>query len=140
MDIEGSMGDTHDRRDDERQSHELGISVLELTTLPPALIKIVRLVLRHSEITYPALCDEVASLRDADRLSQAELNLALDTLCAQGWVIRSTAHSPTYQVNLRRKASSARAECHPGRKTAGDMRRKIWAALDTDTAGSDVDK
>jgi hypothetical protein len=130
------MGDTHDRRDDERQRHELGISVMEIATLPPALIKILRLVLRQSEISYPALCDQVAMLRDADPLSQAELDVALDTLCAQGWVIRSDAHSPTYRVNLRRKASSARGERHPGGKPASDMGRKIWAALDPDTADS----
>ncbi len=103
---------------------EGGITALDLAELPPPLRKIMRLMLREVEMTYPDLCKAVAEMDDPDRLSQAELDEALDMLSKQYWLLRMGVEEKiTYRVNLRRKAGSSLA-------------KNIWASLDAKIAQS----
>jgi predicted transcriptional regulator len=103
--------------DDQKQ--EDGISVLDLESLPPTIRKIMRLMLRKVEITYPDLCEAVEALPEADRLSRADLDEVLDRLIKQRWLIRmGTDRDIAYKVNLRRKAGST-------------LSKSIWDAMDS---------
>jgi hypothetical protein len=54
---------------------------------------------------------------DDVRMSQAELDEALNQLSKDGWIIQMGEEQITYRVNLRRKAGSTLA-------------KSIWSALD----------
>ena len=91
----------------EDKGGEGGITALDLADLPPTLRKIMRLMLRELQLSYPQLTETVAALPEAERLSGKELDEALDVLTTQGWLIRiGQGEKAIYKVNLRRKAGS----------------------------------
>lgn len=118
------MGGLFDRLQSQLENREKegGITALDLASLPPRLRKIMRLMLREVEMTYPELLEAIQAMPEADRLSQADLDHSLETLSKQGWLIRLGVEDlVTYRVNLRRKAGSKLTE-------------GIWSALDNKMA------
>ena len=102
---------------DDKQK-EGGITALDLADLPPALRKIMRLMLRQVQMNYPQLCDAMEIFPEAERLSAEELNDALKTLSQQAWLIQiGEGERAIYKVNLRKKAGSTLAS-------------GIWQSLD----------
>ena len=100
------------------KQQEGGITPLDLAGLPPALRKIMRLMLRELQMTYPRLCEVMDSMPEAERLSRNDLQDALSTLTQQFWLLRiGDGEKAIYKVNLRRKEGSKLA--------AG-----IWSSLD----------
>lgn len=86
---------------------EGGITPLDLADLPPALRKIMRLMLRELQMNYPRLREVMESVPEAERLSRDELDDALSSLTEQFWLIRiGTGGKAIYKVNLRRKEGS----------------------------------
>ncbi len=100
------------------KKREGGISILDLAKLPPNQRKIMRVLLRKVEMTYSDLCKAAEAMPEADRMDQGELDEALETLCKQGWLTRTSDQDVTYKVNFRRKASSS-------------LPKSIWEALDS---------
>ena len=70
------------------KQQEGGITALDLVGLPPALRKIMRLMLRELQMTYPRLTEAMESMPEAERLSLDDLQSALDTLTQQFWLVR----------------------------------------------------
>lgn len=104
------------------QKQEEGISAGDIAQLPPALRKIMRLMLREIEMTYTAICAAMESMPEADRLNRAELDQALENLTGQNWLIRrGEGEGLNYTVNLRRKPGSG-------------LGQNFWTALDTKIA------
>jgi len=100
-----------------------GISPLDLAKLPPSLRKIMRLMLRELNMSYPRMCEVMDSMPEKDRLSRAELDSALSTLTEQFWLIRiGDKERAIYKVNLRRKAGST-------------LMAGIWSSLDNKLKG-----
>lgn len=94
----------------ENKQSEGGITALDLADLPPALRKIMRLMLRELELGYPQLVEAVQGLPDAEQIQPKELEEALEVLTRQSWLIRiGTGPKAIYKVNLRRKAGSTLA-------------------------------
>ena len=115
------MRDTGDHGEGQpgRRGREGGLSILDLAGLPPAQRKILRLILRQTDISHAELAQALASLPEADRLSQAELDETLDALLQQQFLLRSTGdQNGTFRVNHQRNARSTR-------------RTNIWDALDS---------
>ena len=103
----------------ENKQGEGGITALDLADLPIALRKIMRLMLRELQLSYPQLTEAMASLPDAERLTHKDLDEALDVLTNQGWLIRiGSGEKAIYKVNLRRKAGSS-------------VENGIWNTLDS---------
>lgn len=95
--------------DDKRKSG--GITVLDLADLPPALRKIMKLMLRELQLNYPQLCQAMDEMPEDERLTYAELNEALRKLSEQAWLIQiGKGERAIYKVNLRRKTGSALGE------------------------------
>ena len=91
----------------ENKQGEGGITALDLANLPPALRKIMRLMLRELQLDRAQLSAAMAALPDAEKLQAKDLDQALDVLTAQAWLIRiGQAEKAIYKVNLRRKAGS----------------------------------
>jgi hypothetical protein len=91
----------------ENRAQEGGISAIDIASLPPTLRKIMRLMLRENEMAITAIREAVEGMAEADRISQADLSDALNTLTAESWLIRlGQDETVTYRVNLRRKAGS----------------------------------
>jgi hypothetical protein len=103
----------------ENKQQEGGITPLDLAELPPALRKIMRLMLRELQLNYPRLREVIDAMPEKDRLTPQELDEALATLTRQFWLIRiGEGTKAIYKVNLRRKAGST---------LAGG----IWSSLDS---------
>lgn len=97
---------------------EGGITALDLADLPPALRKIMRLMLRQLQMNYPQLCEAMDGMPENERLSRADLDDALATLSKQAWLIQiGNGERAIYKVNLRRKSGSTLAS-------------GIWQSLD----------
>jgi hypothetical protein len=102
----------------ENKQGEGGITPLDLADLPPALRKIMRLMLRELQLNYPRLREAMEALPEGERLSHEDLDAALFTLTQQYWLIRIGENEKAiYKVNLKRKPGSTLA--------AG-----IWSSLD----------
>lgn len=120
------MGSIYDRLQKKLdiQHEEEGISPGDIAQLPPALRKIMRLMLREIELTHKAISEAMAALPEAERLSQTDLGQALDTLTTQNWLIRrGEGDRLNYTVNLRRKRGSS-------------LDMSFWNTLDTKIAES----
>lgn len=103
----------------ESKHQEGGVTALDFVDLPPALRKIMRLMLRELQLSYVQLCDAIDAMPEAERLSRDDLKDALSTLTQQFWLLRiGEGEKAIYKVNLRRKAGSTLAS-------------GIWASLDT---------
>ena len=97
---------------------EGGITALDLADLPPALRKIMRLMLRQVQMNYPQLCEAMEKMPENERMSQSDLDEALKTLSQQAWLIQiGEGERAIYKVNLRKKAGSTIAS-------------GIWQSLD----------
>lgn len=95
-----------------------GITALDLADLSPVLRKIMRLMLRRVQMSYPQLCAAMDEMPEAERLSRGEMNKALDALHEQSWLTRlGQGEKAIYKVNLRPKSGSTIAS-------------GIWASLD----------
>ena len=91
-----------------RDKSGTGPTALDIADLPAPQRRLVRMLLRELEMTYPAMLEAVEKLPAADRFSQAELDSALADLTKRGWLIRfGEAELKTYKVNLRMKAGSS---------------------------------
>ena len=57
-----------------------GITALDLADLPPALRKIMRLMLRRLQLSYPQLCEAMDAMPEAERLPIGHVEQARDAL------------------------------------------------------------
>lgn len=106
---------------------EGGISPLDLADLPPVWRRIMRLMLRELQMSYPRLCEVMDDAPESERLTRDQLDSALSDLTNQFWLIRiGEGPKAIYKVNLRRKEGSALA--------AG-----IWSSLDAKLKGKRTD-
>ncbi len=102
----------------DEQRKESGMTVLDLADLPPALRKIMRLMLRQLQMSYPQLCTTMDQLPERERLTRTSLDETLKTLAEQGWLFQlGEGERAIYKVNLRRRAGSQLPE-------------SIWQSLD----------
>ena len=102
--------------DDQRK--EGGITVLDLADLPPALRKIMKLMLRQLQMNYVQLSAVMEQFPESERLTRNNLDEALEKLVEQAWLIKiGEGERAIYKVNLRRKAGSQLGE-------------NIWQSLD----------
>jgi len=100
------------------KSQEGGISPIDIAALPPALRRIMRLMLRELEMNRAGLLEAIQAMDEAERLSEQELDDALAELSKQQWLIRfGEGERASYKVNLRRKAGST-------------LSSSIWASLE----------
>lgn len=106
------------QRQIEDKNKEGGITALDLADLPPALRKIMRLMLRQLQMNYPQLCAAMDAMPEAERLSRTDLDQSLENLTRQAWLTRlGEGAKAVYKVNLRAKSGSTLAS-------------GIWASLD----------
>ncbi|MBK8781023.1 MAG: hypothetical protein IPO22_04335 [Anaerolineales bacterium] len=109
------------------KQQEGGITALDLAELSPALRKIMRLMLRELQMSYPRLCEAMDAMPEKDRLTRDGLDESLSTLTQQSWLIRiGEGEKAIYKVNLRHGDGSKLA--------AG-----IWSSLDAKLKGKPKD-
>ena len=94
----------------EDKQKEGGITALDLADLSPSLRKIMRLMLRRLQLSYPQLCAAMEEMPEAERMPRGDLNKALDTLYEQAWLVRlGQGEKAIYKVNLRPNSGSTLA-------------------------------
>ncbi|MCC7119296.1 MAG: hypothetical protein IT310_12290 [Anaerolineales bacterium] len=102
----------------ENKQKEGGITPLDLVELSPTLRKIMKLMLRELQMTYPRLREVMDAMPEAERLTPNSLDEALASLTEQFWLIRiGEKEKAIYKVNLKRKSGSTLAN-------------GIWSSLD----------
>ena len=102
----------------ENKQKDGGITALDLADLSPTLRKIMKIMLRELQMTYPRLCEVMDAMPEEERLTRGLLDDALSTLTQQFWLVRiGDKEKAIYKVNLKRKTGSTLA--------AG-----IWSSLD----------
>ena len=119
------MAGIFDRLQDEIEDKQGtgGITALDMAELSPALRRIVRLLLRETQMNYLHLRDAMDTLPVDQRLSHADLNLALNTLTQQYWLRRiGNDEHAIYKVNLRRRSGSS-------------LPSGVWSTLDAKLKG-----
>jgi hypothetical protein len=95
---------------DEKSKKE-GMTLLDLADLPPALRKIMRVMLRQLQMSYPQLCEVADQMPNSERMTRVQLDETLKKLVEQAWLIQiGTGERAIYKVNLRRKAGSQLGE------------------------------
>ena len=95
---------------DEKSKKE-GMTLLDLADLPPALRKIMRVMLRQLQMSYPQLCEVVDQMPKSEWMTRVQLDETLKKLVEQAWLIQiGTGERAIYKVNLRRKAGSQLGE------------------------------
>ncbi len=107
----------------ENKQQEGGITPLDLVELPAPLRKIMKIMLRELQMTYPRLCEVMDAMPEEERLTRNLLDEALSTLTQQFWLVRiGEKEKAIYKVNLKRKSGST--------LSAG-----IWSSLDKKLKG-----
>ena len=102
----------------DKRNQEKGIRPADLLTLPPAQRRVMQLLLREVQLTYPEILTAVSALPPTQRISPEELDSTLSELTKANWLLRMGQDQLiTYRVNLQHK---------PGSKVAAD----IWFALE----------
>ncbi len=91
----------------EKRRQEEGIRPTDLLTLPPAQRRVMKLLLREVQLSYPEIVTAVSTLPAKQRLTPDELNTTLTELTQVGWIIRMGQNElVTYRVDLRHKPGS----------------------------------
>lgn len=102
----------------ENKQKDGGITPLDFVDLPPTLRKIMKIMLRELQMTYPRLCEVMDAMPEDERLTRNLLDEALATLTEQFWLIRiGEKEKAIYKVNLKKKSGSTLAS-------------GIWSSLD----------
>ena len=83
-----------------------GPSPLDLAELPQHQKSIMRLMLSEYELAYDALLEAVEDFREDRRMSQKELDEALEILATERWLLIVGEGDATYRVNMKRRAGS----------------------------------
>jgi hypothetical protein len=141
FDLLGGRGDDDDEDQADRSQSD-GLAAVDMVSLPLPQLRIMRLMLKQREMTYPQLCEAVGAMPEAERLSQTELDEALSVLLEQRWLIRVDDNQPDiYKVNLRRKSAGRLDSFVPRRSRRMDqpLPGSLWDALDPDS-GPDQNK
>ncbi len=77
-----------------------GFNVVDFMSLPAIERSVVRLIMRHVNVTYPQLCEAVATLPIEKRIDQSRLNSALAHLIRTRWLIQQVDEQRViYRVN-----------------------------------------
>ena len=111
---------------------EDGASVFDLDALAPAPRRVMRLVMRESELGYADLCRAMEQLPAGERVGGQELDDALAQLTGQNWLAVSGAdEGRRYRVNYRRRSGRALTQVVPRRQSGGSLGKTIWDALES---------
>jgi hypothetical protein len=130
-----------DDRDETKKSDRL--STLDFMSMPSAARRILRLMLRKPEVSYPELCEMIDALPESKRISRAELDDALADLCERAWILQVEVDDVfVYQINLGAKTGSdvSRARPSPTTPKRDSLAMKdLWDAVDS-TSDTDYRK
>jgi len=108
-----------------------GIKASYLLDLPPQQRRVMRLLLRHAELTLDDLRKALDALPEAERLTSDEIDSAIKVLIEQNWLIRLEANAVvSYKANFQRKTASDSENPAPRRRSASPVARGVWDALE----------
>lgn len=108
-----------------------GIKASYLLELPPDQRRIMRLLLRHAEMTLPDLRKALDALPEDEQVTSDQMDKAIQILIEQNWLIRLEANEVvSYKANFQRKVESGVEKSPPRRRSASPIARGIWDALE----------
>ncbi len=135
------MPGVFDRLADDAPKRDPGPSVVDLTGLAPSLRRVMRLIMRSGECSQADLLQRREEEPEGERLSEADLERALQTLLAEGWILQTGQGEPaTFRINLARRRGhvldpgAEPAEPAPARRRSVTM-KGLWDKLDDERRG-----
>lgn len=129
-----TLSDQLNRHFDEAEAAG-GLSTLHLLNLPSAINRVLRLFLRHKEISYSDLQKSLADLPPDSRLTYAELDEMLEVLCQREWLVHTEQNGISYYgINLRPAVASATTKSSSVSEEQKLSAEELWkkAALETE--------
>ncbi len=108
-----------------------GIKASYLLELPPDQRRIMRLLLRHAEMTLPDLRKALDALPEDEQVTSDQMDKAIQILIEQNWLIRLEVNEiVSYKANFQRKVESGVEKSPPRRRSVSPVARGIWDALE----------
>lgn len=119
------------------------LSTLDFMSIPAASRRLLRILLRKSEISDADLRVLVAELPEDKRPTDSEYQEAIADLTGRTWIVEYEMDGkPYYRVNLGSKVGSDESRTKPadlGKDYDGPSMPELWDAVDT-TSGTDYRK
>lgn len=114
---------------------EGGLSTLHLLSLPAKINKVLRLFLRHKQISLEDIRVAVDNMPPESRLTYPELDELLGVLCDREWLQKTENEGkPFFGINLRPAVASATAKAAD--ETANKQASELWDKAGMDSAGA----
>ena len=105
-----------------------GLSVLDLASLSPLELRIMRVLLREVELGYADLCSTLERLPAAEQMSRQQIDETITQLVDTRWLMLNDG---LYRVNLARKSTRNVSDFAPPRqRTSGSTLRNIWDSIE----------
>ena len=109
-----------------------GVKASYLLDLPPEQRRIMRLLLRHTEMTQPDLRKALDALPAEEQVTAEQMDQAIKVLLEQNWMIRLEANNVvSYKANFQRKTESGFGSSSSRRRSASPVARGVWDALES---------
>lgn len=110
------------------------ITPADLLALPPAQRKVMRMVMRHTELSYSALCEALDQLPEPERLNRPDLDAILEWLVERNWLIQiEDNQNVLYRLGKIQKVDPAQQPAdstQPSRRRSGLERlHSLWGKL-----------
>jgi hypothetical protein len=108
-----------------------GIKASYLLDLPAEQRRIMRLLLRHAEMSLPDLRKALEALPADEQMTADQMDKAIQTLIEQNWLIRfESKEEIRYKANFQRKTENDADKPSPRRRSASPIARGVWDALE----------
>lgn len=109
-----------------------GVKASYLLELPLEQRRLMRLLLRHAELTLPDLRKALDTLPEEERLSPDDIDKSLKVLLDQNWVVRLEVNDVvSYKANFQRTTETGTEKSLPRRRSASPLARGVWEALES---------
>ncbi len=117
-----------------------GMSTLHLLSLPKAINRVLRLFLKHKEISREDILASVDAMPEGERLSSQEVDEMLDVLIKRDWLVKTEVDKTVkYGINLRPAVASATTKATGPKPEGSDKAKEAWNKAGLETMGAPRD-
>ncbi|MGF1504919.1 MAG: hypothetical protein ACFB51_07285 [Anaerolineae bacterium] len=111
-----------------------GISTIDMMGMPGPMRRIIRIMLRKTELTYAEIKEACAQLPESKRPTVPEIDEALEALVEMEWLFRiegDDEESVVYSVKMSKKEGSDLSRSGTrGKRHSSAVMKNLWEAVD----------
>jgi hypothetical protein len=114
-----------------------GMSTLHLLSLPKSINRVLRLFLKHKQISYTEILTSVEAMPEGERLTPVEVQEMLDVLIKREWLEKMEVDSVVnYGINLRPAIASATTKATSTQSEGADKADEAWKKAGLESMGA----